>query len=89
MSRWERVFAGRRAMPCQDLVETITEYLEGALPRGDRRRFEAHLADCPHCWEYVAQFQVTIEAAGRPPEADELATAERNSLLAAFHGWAA
>ncbi len=88
MSRLTLAFR-RRGMPCQELVETITEYLEGALPRGDRKRFEAHLAECPHCREYVAQFRLTIAAAGRPPEADELAPVEREALLAAFHGWAA
>ena len=32
---------------CRELVELVTDYLEGALPRRDRGRFEAHIAQCP------------------------------------------
>ena len=35
---------GRRDIVCQQAVELVTDYLEGALSRADRRRFEAHLA---------------------------------------------
>lgn len=77
----------RPGMPCQELVETITDYLEDALPRERRRAFEAHLSDCPHCREYVAQFEATIEIAGRAPDAEELPAAQREALLTAFDGW--
>jgi anti-sigma factor RsiW len=44
----------RRDLVCQQAVELVTEYLEGTLSRSARRRFEAHLAGCPHCPEYPA-----------------------------------
>ena len=31
-------------LPCQHVVEMVTDYLEDALPPADRRRFEVHLA---------------------------------------------
>ncbi|MBV8690780.1 MAG: zf-HC2 domain-containing protein, partial [Actinobacteria bacterium] len=40
----------------------MSDYLDGALRRGDRERLEAHLAACPHCAEYLTQLRVTIDA---------------------------
>jgi anti-sigma factor RsiW len=54
----------RRDLVCQQAVELVTDYLEDALSRGDRRRFEAHLAGCPHCTEYLAQMRATISLTG-------------------------
>jgi Predicted transmembrane transcriptional regulator (anti-sigma factor) len=50
---------------CQQIIELITEYLDGTLPRSQRRRFEAHIAGCPHCTEYIAQMRTTIRLTGR------------------------
>jgi len=50
---------------CQQIVELITDYLENSLSRTDRRRFERHLADCPHCSAYLAQMRETIRLTGR------------------------
>ena len=55
----------RGDLACQQAVELVTDYLEGALSRRSRRRFEAHLAGCPHCTEYLAQMRETIKLAGR------------------------
>jgi anti-sigma factor RsiW len=49
---------------CQQIVELITDYLEGALSRSQRRRFEAHLAGCEHCTEYLQQMRATIRLTG-------------------------
>ena len=73
-------------MPCQELVEAITDYLEGALPERDRVRFEEHLSVCAKCREYVAQFERTVEAVGRVHERD-LDPQVRAGLLEAFRGW--
>jgi len=73
-------------MPCQELVEVITDYLEDALPERDRIRFEEHLAVCAKCREYVAQFRRTIKAVGSVRESD-LDPQVRESLMAAFRGW--
>jgi anti-sigma factor RsiW len=54
----------RPDLVCQQAVELVTDYLEGALSRRERRRFESHLAGCPHCTEYLAQMRMTIQIAG-------------------------
>jgi anti-sigma factor RsiW len=48
---------------CQQGVELVTAYLEGTLTAVGGRRFESHLAGCPHCTEYLAQMRKTIELA--------------------------
>jgi len=50
---------------CQQMVELITDYLEETMPRSQRRRFEAHIAGCEHCTEYLEQMRRTILLAGR------------------------
>lgn len=73
-------------MACNELVQVVTEYLEGTLAAADRVRFEAHLAECPYCVEYVEQFRETIEAMGElTPES--VAPERREKLLEAFRGW--
>lgn len=54
----------RANLVCRQAVELATDYLEGSLPRAQRRRFEAHLADCLDCPEYLAQMRATIALAG-------------------------
>ena len=52
-------------LSCQELVELVTDYLEGALPRRERLRFERHLDRCDGCWAYLEQMRQTIALAGR------------------------
>ena len=70
-------------MPCKELVETITAYLEGTLPDADRRRFDEHLEQCDACTEYLAQMRRTIARLGT---VDVMALSEggRDQLLAVF-----
>ena len=64
-------------LPCQELVELVTDYLEGALPEAER--------ECPGCTEYLEQMRATLaltrasrELEGRP---------EVDGLLRAFRDW--
>ena len=74
------------ALSCQELVELVTAYLEGALSPDEHRRFEGHLASCGTCRVYVEQMRATIRLAGRltpdaiPPEGEQ-------ELLEAFRSW--
>lgn len=52
-------------LACQQVVELISDYLEDALSRRDRRRLEHHLAGCPHCTAYLAQMRETLRLTGR------------------------
>ena len=73
-------------LACQEVVEMVTDYLEGALPTADRRRFEAHLADCPHCTEYLAQIRETIRLTGRV-EPEDMTLAMRTDLTELYIRW--
>ena len=73
-------------LTCQELVELVTEYLDGALTARDRDRFEEHLTACAGCRIHLAQVRATIRALGRIPPEPLSERAERD-LLAAFRGW--
>jgi anti-sigma factor RsiW len=75
-------------MACKELVETITAYLDGTLSDHDRCRFDAHLAECPVCTEYLAQMRATIARLGTLDEST-LSPGARKGLLAAFREWRA
>ena len=76
----------RRDLVCQRAVELVTDYLEGALSRSERRRFEKHLAGCPHCTEYLAQIRETIRVAGRVTPED-LTPEMRDDLTDLYRRW--
>ena len=73
-------------LTCQDLVEIVSDYLEGALPDADRERFDAHLETCEGCRRYLDQMRTTIRVVGRLPEESVDPDAMR-ALRAAFRGW--
>jgi len=68
--------------PCQQLVELVTDYLEGALPPSERARFEAHLAECTGCEAHLEQLRATIALARASGEVE--ARPEMTRLLEAF-----
>ena len=74
------------ALSCQELVELVTDYLEGALDERDRRAFDAHLAACDGCTEYLEQIRTTIRLVGTLTPNDLTQTAE-TVLLQAFRDW--
>jgi anti-sigma factor RsiW len=76
----------RRGIVCQQAVELVTDYLEGSLGRSERRRFEAHLADCPNCTEYLEQMRATIRLAGRVTP-DDLTPRMRDDLIDLYRQW--
>ena len=73
-------------LPCNELVELVTGYLEDALDEPTRARFEEHLHVCEGCVNYLAQMRTTIEASGRLAEQD-IAPAAMAALVQAFRGW--
>jgi predicted anti-sigma-YlaC factor YlaD len=73
-------------IPCQEVVELVSDYLEGALSRRDRRRFEHHLAGCPHCTAYLQQMGETLRLTGRlVPE--DLSTEMRREFAEIYRKW--
>jgi len=73
-------------LTCQELVELITDYIEEMLPAVERARFEAHLALCTGCRNYLDQTQRTIRVLGVLSE-DSIAPVVRDELLDIFRNW--
>ena len=73
-------------LTCRELVERVTDYLEGALTLGERRRFEHHLDGCSVCPRYVEQLRTTVRVLGRLRE-DDVPEPARGALLDAFRAW--
>ena len=73
-------------LTCQELVEIVSDYLEGALPPDERERFEAHLKICEGCRRYLDQMRTTILVLGRLNEKD-LDRGARDQLIQLFREW--
>ena len=71
------------ALTCQQMVELVTDYLEGSLGWRDRRRFEKHLRACDACSRYIEQMRETLDLLGMVP-VDTLSTEAQSTLLDAF-----
>lgn len=84
MRFWRR----RRELVCRDAVALMTAYIDGQLDDRDRARLDAHLADCPHCSEYLAQLRVTIDALGHV-EIDQLSDEALDDLVDLYRQWRA
>jgi anti-sigma factor RsiW len=73
-------------LSCQEVVELLGDYLEGAMAPADRARLEEHLGDCEGCAAHLEQLRATVRLTGRlsreavPPET-------MAPLLAAFRAW--
>jgi anti-sigma factor RsiW len=78
----EKVVPG--GISCREVVEIVTDYLEGALPEDVHTRFVDHLDACPPCVEYVEQIRTTSRLAA---EAEFEARPDAEALLAAFRGF--
>jgi anti-sigma factor RsiW len=78
--------SGTAPYVCKQFVEDVTAYLEGALPEAMMALVEHHLADCPHCREYLAQMRETIALTGSLADEDVDAIPDdvRSRLLDAF-----
>ncbi len=73
-------------MNCDEFVELVTAFLDGALDPLTETRFINHLAECPGCEQYLEQFRVTITELGELP-AVTLSPEIRDNILHAFRDW--
>lgn len=71
-------------LACIDLVNRVTEYLDGELDEGQREHFERHLQACDGCQAALDQFQTVIRLVGRltPADAARIDTLTRDRLMA-------
>lgn len=73
-------------MTCKELVELVTDYLEGTLPDEVRIRMERHLSGCDGCTKYIEQMRQTIRLTGQVRE--ETPTSQQlDDLLQLFRDW--
>jgi anti-sigma factor RsiW len=80
------MFWQRKELVCLQMVELITDYLEGTLSRSQRRRFEAHIAACENCTEYLQQMRATIRLTGRL-RAEDMTPTMRVELTELYRRW--
>ena len=73
-------------MDCNELVELVTDYLEGKLPPSDVERFETHLEECEACATYIEQIRQSVAVVGTLSE-ETLPQGAVDALLAEFHDW--
>jgi anti-sigma factor (TIGR02949 family) len=72
---------------CQEMIEVVTNYLDGALPPDERQRFESHLSYCAGCSTYVEQMRETIRQTGVIPREESLPPALREEIVTQFRTW--
>ena len=73
-------------LTCREVVELVTDYLEGRLAAGDRERFEQHLEECDGCRSYLQQMRVTLRLVGRLRE-EALDEPVKAALTETFRSW--
>jgi len=49
-------------LTCQELLDYLSDYVEGRLPAAEHARMDEHLAVCPECVDYLHSFQATLAA---------------------------
>lgn len=69
-------------LTCRELVELVTDYLDGALSPDDRARFEVHLSECEGCRAYLEQMRMTVRLVRESEQLEQ--RPEVAGLLAAF-----
>ena len=73
-------------LPCNQFVELVTDYLEGALDDERRHLVEGHLEICSGCRTVLAQWHEILVLTGYLDEhdIDDLDPAVRHELVTAF-----
>lgn len=73
------------ALTCQEVVELVRDYLEGAMSAEDTARLEQHFHACTWCGVYLEQLQLTSRTLGTlADQAGEVDAESRARLLASF-----
>ena len=76
----------REAPACRDVVQVLSDYLDGALDDDTTQVVETHLAACEGCDRALAQLRETVRVTGMLRE-EQLTDEQRETLLEAFRGW--
>jgi anti-sigma factor RsiW len=71
---------------CREIVEIVSDYVEGALGPDEREAVELHLNLCDGCADYLQQLRTTIELSGELP-AEPLSPELEEELCRAFRSF--
>jgi len=71
---------------CQEVVEVVTDYLDGVLPDEELSVVEQHLNFCEGCVTYLEQMRATVAIVSRV-RTDDLSGEMRERLITAFRDW--
>lgn len=75
-------------MQCSELVELVTDYLEGSMPVDERARLDEHVSGCDGCARYLEHLRITIQLTGMLSQ-EQVAPDARETLLRVFRDWRA
>jgi anti-sigma factor RsiW len=75
-----------QALTCHEVIQLLSNYIDGALSPDERRRVDEHLALCDGCATYLEQMRETIRITGMVTE-QQVSEPDKNALLDAFRDW--
>jgi predicted anti-sigma-YlaC factor YlaD len=67
MPRWMMgLMAKMMGMPsCQEVSETLSDYIDQTMVEADRKKLEKHLSMCQMCLVYMDQFKQVYQLTGK------------------------
>ena len=75
-----------RVLSCREIVELVTDYLDGELDADTTTALQVHLELCPGCDRYVEQIRETVATLGEV-NSDNLCAETQAGLLDAFRAF--
>ncbi|HTU60655.1 MAG TPA: zf-HC2 domain-containing protein, partial [Polyangiales bacterium] len=74
-------------LTCKEIVELVTDYLEGHMAPSQRAQFEQHILTCPPCTTYLEQMRTMVGLAATLDAPSDVAVEPAPAVLDAFRRW--
>jgi anti-sigma factor RsiW len=74
-------------LTCKEIVELVTDYLEGHMAPAQRAQFEQHLLTCPPCTTYLEQMRTMVGLAATLDASADAAVEPPTAVIDAFRRW--
>jgi anti-sigma factor RsiW len=74
-------------MACNELVEIVTDYLDGTLSQRELARVRDHLTSCDGCQAHVEQMRTTVRVLRSEPD-EQISPQLAAAVADLFRGWA-